>query len=157
MKQQSGFGETWRELWQGLWESAKVGVSLPLSAPLFFIYSIIALNYEIERGWNGHTSVKNVLTDLSKFVTVAGAFVVTLVVTIDSIRILIRLYKERGERLQKEMEDLINKKVEEKFKEKMVELEGHIQEQFEQAKKQGFDEAHAAGIAERRSADGQTQ
>ena len=44
----------------------------------FTIYSYIALDYEITKGWQGHTSVQNVLKDISTFIPVGGTLITVI-------------------------------------------------------------------------------
>ena len=78
MKKEIGF-------WRNLWENGKTGIGLFLGSILFIAYSIIAVSYEIGNGWRGHLSVQDVLTDISRFIPVAGASVATLIGGIDLI------------------------------------------------------------------------
>ena len=85
MKKESGF-------WRNLWENGKTGIGLFLGSILFIGYSIKAVRYEIGKGWRGHPSVQDVLTDISRSIPVAGASVAALVGGIDLIVFLSRLY-----------------------------------------------------------------
>ncbi len=74
--------------WRDLWRNCKTSIALFLGSILFLAYSVIAVNYEIERGWSGHPSVQNVLLDISRFIPVAGAAVAALILFIDIIVLL---------------------------------------------------------------------
>ena len=78
--------------WRNLWENGKTGIGLFLGSILFIAYSIIAVRYEIGNGWRGHLSVQDVLTDISRFIPVAGASVATLIGGIDLIVFFLTLY-----------------------------------------------------------------
>ena len=66
-------------------ENSKTGIGLFLGSILFIAYSVIAMRYEIGEGWRGHPSTKDVLTDISRFIPVAGASVAALIGGIDLI------------------------------------------------------------------------
>ena len=91
MKKEIGF-------WRDLWENSKTSIALFLGSILFIAYSIIAVRYEIGNGWRGHPSVKDILTDISRFIPVAGASVAALIGGIDFIVFLSSLYVYRKNR-----------------------------------------------------------
>ena len=116
MKKEIGF-------WRNLWENGKISIVLFLSSILFILYSIIAVKYEIGNGWRGHPSVKDVLTDISRFIPVAGASVAAIIGFIDLIVFFSSLYIDRKNR---------------RFQEA-------VKAAVEEAKAEGFAEGYAAG------------
>ena len=121
------------ELWKSVrdfWKTGKTGFVLFLISLFGIIYSYMALNYEITKGWNGHASVQNVVKDLSAFIPV-GAFLVGIIVGgIDIIMLLSDWYLARQEkRIQAAQEE--------------AKAEG-----FEQGKAEGKAEGIAEGVAE---------
>ena len=119
MKKEIGF-------WRNLWENGKPGIGLFLGSILFIAYSIIAVRYEIGNGWRGHLSVQDVLTDISRFIPVAGASVATLIGGIDLIVFFLTLYV-----------DWKNKRFQEAVKVAVAE-----------ARAEGYEEGYAARQAE---------
>ena len=91
MKNEIGF-------WRDLWENSKTSIGLFLGSIVFIIYSVIAVRYEIGKGWRGHLSVQDVLTDISRSIPVVGASVAALIGTIDLIVFLSSLYIDRKNR-----------------------------------------------------------
>ena len=116
MKKEIGF-------WRNLWENGKTSIVLFLGSILFILYSIIAVKYEIGNGWRGHPSVKDVLTDISRFIPVAGASVAAIIGFIDLIVFFSSLYIDRKNR---------------RFQEA-------VKAAVEEAKAEGFAEGYAAG------------
>ena len=109
--------------WRNLWENGKTSIVLFLGSILFILYSIIAVKYEIGNGWRGHPSVKDVLTDISRFIPVAGASVAAIIGFIDLIVFFSSLYIDRKNR---------------RFQEA-------VKAAVEEAKAEGFAEGYAAG------------
>lgn len=104
--------------WRDLWRNSKTGVALFLGSLLFLGYSVIAVNYEIGRGWNGHPSVQNVLLDISRFIPVAGAAVAALILFIDIIVLLYGLWVDwRKKRFQEAIKAAVEKARSEAYKE----------------------------------------
>lgn len=96
-----------------LWENSKTSIALFLGSLLFLAYSVIAVNYEIGRGWNGHPSVQNVLLDISRFIPVAGAAVAALILFID---IIVLLVDWRKKRFQEAIREAVEKAQSEAYK-----------------------------------------
>ena len=89
------------KLWKSVrdfWTTGKTGFALFLISLLGIIYSYMALNYEILRGWNGHVSVQNVVKDISASIPVAGLLVGIIVGGIDAIMLLSDWYLARQEK-----------------------------------------------------------
>ncbi len=89
------------ESWQAVrdfWRTGKAGLALFLISLFVIIYGYIALNYEINKGWNGHASVQNILKDISIFIPVGGALVGMIVGGIDIIMLLSDWYLARQEK-----------------------------------------------------------
>lgn len=89
------------KLWKSVrdfWRTGKTGFALFLISLLGIIYSYMALNYEILRGWNGHVSVQNVVKDISASIPVAGLLVGIIVGGIDAIMLLSDWYLARQEK-----------------------------------------------------------
>ena len=89
-----------RAFWRGVrdfWRTGKAGVVLFLISLCVMVYSYIALDYELTRGWKGHESVQNVLEDISDFIPVAIAYVGMIVGGIDLIMLLSDWYLARQE------------------------------------------------------------
>ena len=100
-----------------LWENSKTSIALFLGSLLFIVYSVIAVNYEIGRGWNGHPSVQNVLLDISRFIPVAGATVAALILFIDIIIFVCGLLIDwRKKRFQEAIEAAVEKARSEAYK-----------------------------------------
>ena len=116
MKKEIGF-------WRNLWENGKTSIVLFLGSILFILYSIIAVKYEIGNGWRGHPSVKDVLTDISRFIPVAGASVAAIIGFIDLIVFFSSLYIDRKNRR----------------------FQQAVKAAVEEAKAEGFAEGYAAG------------
>ena len=114
-----------------LWENGKTSIVLFLGSILFIAYSIIAVKYEMGKGWRGHPSVQNVLTDISRFIPVAGAVVAAFIGGIDLIVFLSSLYVDR------------------KHKRFQAAVEAAVTE----AKAEGYAEGYEAGQQGRDSAD----
>ena len=111
MENESGF-------WRGLWKNSKTSIALFLGSILFIAYSVIAVNYEIGRGWSGHPSVQNVLLDISRFIPVAGAAVAALILFIDIIVLVCGFCVDRrGQRLQEAIETAVEEARSEAYKE----------------------------------------
>ena len=111
MKNESGF-------WRDLWKNSKTSIALFLGSILFIAYSVIAVNYEIGRGWSGHPSVQNVLLDISRFIAVAGAAVAALILFIDIIIFLCGLLIDwRKKRFQEAIEEAVEEARSEAYKE----------------------------------------
>ena len=128
MKKEIGF-------WRNLWENGKTSIVLFLGSILFIVYSIIAVKYEIGNGWRGHPSVKDVLTDISRFIPVAGASVAAIIGFIDLIVFFSSLYIDRKNR---------------RFQEAVKAV-------VEEAKAEGFAEGYAAGQQAQDSGDNLTK
>ena len=127
LKKENGFWQTLRDLWK----NSKTGVALLFGSLLFLGYSAVAINYEIGRGWGGHPSVQNVLTDISRFIPVAGAFVATLIGGIDLIVFFSGWYVDwKKKRFQEAVEEAVQK-----------------------ARAEGFEEGYAAGQQDKDSGD----
>ncbi|MXV81981.1 hypothetical protein F4X88_13775 [Candidatus Poribacteria bacterium] len=58
-----GAGPFWQAV-RDFWRTGKAGVVLFLISLFVVVYSYIALDYELARGWKGHESVQNVLKDI---------------------------------------------------------------------------------------------
>ena len=89
------------KLWKSVrdfWQTGKAGFVLFLISLFGIIYSYMALNYEILRGWNGHVSVQNVVKDISASIPVAGLLVGIIVGGIDAIMLLSDWYLARQEK-----------------------------------------------------------
>ena len=89
-----------RAFWRGVrdfWRTGKAGVVLFLVSLCVVVYSYIALDYELTRGWKGHESVQNVLEDISDFIPVGIAYVGMIVGGIDVIMLLSDWYLARQE------------------------------------------------------------
>ena len=99
------------ELWKSVrdfWKTGKAGFVLFLISLFGIIYSYMALNYEISRGWNGHVSVQNVVKDISASIPVAGLLVGIIVGGIDAIMLLSDWYLARQEkRIQTAVEEAV--------------------------------------------------
>ena len=97
------------ELWKSVrdfWKTGKTGFALFLISLFGIIYSYMALNYEISRGWNGHVSLQNVVKDVSAFIPIAGLLVGIIVGGIDFIMLLSDWYLARQEkRIQTAVEE----------------------------------------------------
>ena len=97
------------KLWKSVrdfWTTGKTGFALFLISLFGIIYSYMALNYEILRGWNGHVSVQNVVKDISASIPVAGLLVGIIVGGIDAIMLLSDWYLARQEkRIQTAVEE----------------------------------------------------
>ncbi|MDE0426392.1 MAG: hypothetical protein OXN25_16190 [Candidatus Poribacteria bacterium] len=94
MKKESGLWKSVRDFWK----TGKTGFALFLISLFGIIYSYMALNYEILRGWNGHVSVQNVVKDISASIPVAGLLVGIIVGGIDAIMLLSDWYLARQEK-----------------------------------------------------------
>ena len=92
------FSEFWRDSVRDFWKTGKAGFVLFLISLFFTIYSSIALDYEIAKGWKGHESVQNVLKDISAFIPVGAAFVGMIVGGIDLMMLLSDWYLNRQEK-----------------------------------------------------------
>ena len=104
--------------WRDLWRNSKTSIALFLGSILFLAYSVIAVNYEIERGWSGHPSVQNVLLDISRFIPVAGAAIAALILFIDIIVLLYGLWVDwRKKRFQETIKAAVEKARSEAYKE----------------------------------------
>lgn len=80
------------------WKSGKAGFVLFLISSFGIIYSYTALHYEINRGWNGHVSVQNVVKDISAFIPVNGMIVAVIIGGIDLIMLLSDWYLAKQEK-----------------------------------------------------------
>ena len=87
----------WRAV-RDFWRTGKAGVALFLISLFVITYGYIALDYELTRGWKGHTSVQNVLKDISDFIPVGAAFVGMIVGGIDLLMLLSDWYLVRQEK-----------------------------------------------------------
>ena len=94
----------------------------------FTIYSYIALDYEITKGWQGHTSVQNVLKDISTFIPVGGTLITVIVGGIDIMMLLSDWFYDRREK--------------------------RIQAEREKAREEGRKEGYAEGYAAAKSENG---
>ena len=104
--------------WRDLWRNSKTSIALFLGSLLFVAYSVIAVNYEIRRGWSGHPSVQNVLLDISRFIPVAGAAVAALILFIDIIVFLCGFLADwRQKRFQEVIREAVEKARAEAYKE----------------------------------------
>lgn len=104
--------------WRDLWRNSKTSIALFLGSILFLAYSVIAVNYEIWRGWSGHPSVQNVLLDISRFIPVAGAAVAALILFIDIIVLLYGLWVDwRKKRFQETIRAAVEKARSEAYEE----------------------------------------
>ena len=92
------FSEFWRDSVRDFWKTGKAGFALFLISLFVTIYSYIALEYEIAKGWSGHESVQNVLKDISAFIPVGAAFVGMMVGGIDLMMLLSDWYLNRQEK-----------------------------------------------------------
>ena len=96
----------------------KTSIALFLGSILFIAYSVVAVNYEIERGWSGHPSVQNVLLDISRFIPVAGAATAALMLFIDIMVFVCGfLIDRRRKRLQAAIETAVEVARSEAYKE----------------------------------------
>ena len=113
-----GILEKGNDFWRDLWRNSKTSIALFLGSLLFVAYSVIAVNYEIGRGWNGHPSVQNVLLDISRFIPVAGAAVAAFIFFIDIIVFLCGFLADwRQKRFQKAIREAVEKARSEAYKE----------------------------------------
>lgn len=94
MNERYGLWKTVRDFWK----TGKAGFVLFLISSLGIIYSYTALHYEINRGWNGHVSVQNVVKDISAFIPVNGMIVAIIIGGIDFIMLLSDWYLARQEK-----------------------------------------------------------
>ena len=94
MNERYGFWQTVRDFWK----TGKAGFVLFLISSFGIIYSYTALHYEINRGWNGHVSVQNVVKDISAFIPVNGMIVAIIIGGIDLIMLLSDWYLARQEK-----------------------------------------------------------
>lgn len=134
LKKNRAFWRTVREFWR----TGKAGFALFLASLFFLIYSYIALDYEITRGWKGHESVQNVLKDISTFIPVGGTLIAMIVGGIDIMMLLSDwFYDRREKRIQAEREE--------------ARKEGR-EEGREEGRKEGYAEGYAAAKAENSSA-----
>ena len=92
------FSEFWRDSVRDFWKTGKAGFALFLISLFVTIYSYIALDYEIAKGWKGHESVQNVLKDISAFIPVGAAFIGMIVGGIDLMMLLSDWYLNRQEK-----------------------------------------------------------
>ena len=127
--------EKQHRLWntvRDFWKTGKTGFVLFLISLFGVIYSYMALDYEITKGWNGHLSVQNVVKDVSAFIPV-GAFLVGIIVGgIDIIMLLSDWYLARQEkRIQAAQEEA-----------KAEGLEQGIEQGLEQGLERGRAEAY---------------
>ena len=90
-------GAFWRAV-RDLWRTGKAGVVLFLVSLFVVVYSYIALDYELTRGWKGHESVQNVLKDISDFIPVGVAYIGMIVGGIDLLMLLSDWYLARQEK-----------------------------------------------------------
>ena len=121
--------------WRDLWKNSKTSIALFLGSILFLAYSVVAVNYEIGRGWSGHPSVQNVLLDISRFIPVAGAAVAALILFIDIIIFVCGL-----------LVDWRKKRFQEAIKEAVVE-----------ARSEAYREGYIAGQQDKDSEDTSTE
>ena len=96
------------EFWQYLrdyWDKGKAAVTILL----IFVYSIshgtIAIEYEIENGWNGYKSFQNLLKEISAFIPVAGVFTAIHILEIDLIMLLSDWYKDLREKRDQKVKE----------------------------------------------------
>lgn len=94
MKELGAFWQAVRDFWR----TGKAGVVLFLISLFVVVYSYIALDYELARGWTGHESVQNVLKDISDFIPVGVAYVGMIVGGIDLLMLLSDWYLARQEK-----------------------------------------------------------
>ena len=94
MKELGAFWQAVRDFWR----TGKAGVVLFLISLFVVVYSYIALDYELTRGWKGHESVQNVLKDISDFIPVGVAYVGMIVGGIDLLMLLSDWYLARQEK-----------------------------------------------------------
>jgi len=90
-----------REFWRTVrdfWRVGKTGFALFLISLFVVIYGSIALDYETVKGWKGHESVQNVLSDISNFIPVGAAVVGMIVGGIDLTMLLSDWYLDRREK-----------------------------------------------------------
>ncbi len=129
MKKQYGLWSTLRDFWK----TGKTGFVLFLISLFGVIYSYMALDYEVAKGWDGHLSVQNVVKDISAFIPV-GAFLVGIIVGgIDIIMLLSDWYLARQEkRIQAAQEEA-----------KAEGLEQGIEQGIEQGLEQGLEQGRA--------------
>ena len=91
-------GEFWRVGVRDFWKTGKAGFALFLISFFVSIYGFIAVDYEIAEGWKGHTSVQNVVKDISAFIPIGGVLVGMIVGGIDVIMLLSDWYLDRREK-----------------------------------------------------------
>ena len=137
------------ELWKSVrdfWKTGKTGFVLFLVSLFGSIYSCIALNYEITRGWNGYVSVQNVVKDISAFIPVDVFLVGMIVGGIDFIMLLSDWYLARQEkRIQAAVEEAEAEAKAEGFEQGKAEGKA---EGIAEGKAEGIAEGKAEGIAE---------
>ncbi|MCY3723603.1 MAG: hypothetical protein OXG97_15380 [Candidatus Poribacteria bacterium] len=92
-----GAGTFWQAV-RDFWRTGKAGVVLFLISLFVVVYSYIALDYELARGWKGHESVQNVLKDISNFIPVGVAYIGMIVGGIDLLMLLSDWYLARQEK-----------------------------------------------------------
>ena len=140
------FSEFWRDSVRDFWKTGKAGFVLFLISLFFTIYSSIALDYEIAKGWKGHESVQNVLKDISAFIPVGAAFVGMIVGGIDLMMLLSDWYLNRQEKRIQAAK--MEAKAEGIAEGKAVGKAEGIAEGIAEGKAVGIAEGKAVGIAE---------
>ena len=97
--------ELWGKIWRALrdylrdyWYDGKSTLTIFIISVLTLIYGKIALDHEIEKGWTGHESVENVLTEISVFVPYCSAFVAVIIGAFDILVSLSDAFREKREK-----------------------------------------------------------
>ena len=93
--------ELWGKFWQvfrDYWNDGKSAITIFIISILTLIYGDIALDHEIDKGWTGHESVENVLTEISVFVPYCSAFVAVIIGAIDILVLLSDAFQEKREK-----------------------------------------------------------
>ena len=93
--------ELWGKFWRALrdyWNDGKSTITIFIISVLTLIYGKIALDHEIEKGWTGHESLENVLTEISVFVPYCSAFVAVIIGSIDILVLLSDAFREKREK-----------------------------------------------------------
>ena len=91
------WGKFWR-VFRDYWNDGKSTITIFIISVLTLIYGDIALNHEIEKGWTGHESVENVLTEISVFVPYCSAFVAFIIGAVDILVLSSDAFQEKREK-----------------------------------------------------------
>ncbi len=91
------WGKCWR-FFREFWNDGKSAFTIFIISVLTLIYGNIALDHEIDKGWTGHESVENVLTEISVFVPYSSAFVAFIIGCIDILVSISDFFEEKREK-----------------------------------------------------------